>query len=122
MACQRNGTLLSNLPNMLEHNWIYLLKSTLYNIYVIIKVQAIRWLLKSSRLSWFKVSRNLLINVSVKNPSVVKIRNIISVVVAYIALMFSRNSKNSALIAVAGNVSNEVPYYSPLWSIYTLTS
>ncbi|CAG2200332.1 unnamed protein product [Mytilus edulis] len=33
-----------------------------------------------------------------------QIRNIISVVEEYIVLMFSRNNKNSALIAVAGNV------------------
>ncbi|XP_076071545.1 uncharacterized protein LOC143042924 [Mytilus galloprovincialis] len=54
-----------------------------------------------------------MMNVSVKNPSVVKIRNITSVVLAYSALMFSRNNKNSAfqrcttLMAVAGNSSDE---------------
>ncbi|CAG2254222.1 unnamed protein product [Mytilus edulis] len=54
-----------------------------------------------------------MMNVSVKNPSVVKIRNITSVVLAYSALMFSRNNKNSAfqrcttLMAVAGNASDE---------------
>ncbi|CAC5415389.1 unnamed protein product [Mytilus coruscus] len=54
-----------------------------------------------------------LMNVAVKNPSVISIRNITSVIVAYSALMFSRNNKNSAfqrcttLMAVAGNAIDE---------------